>query len=68
MKGRKHDFTGLNPKLFMNHLNKIIVKPLVIYQEGDISISVGQTFDHEIITLLKKTVYGTKGLSYLHTK
>jgi hypothetical protein len=51
----------------MNHLNKIIVKPLVIHQAGDISISVGQTFDDEVINLLKRTTYGTKGPKYQHT-
>lgn len=51
----------------MNHLNKIIVKPLVIYREYDISISVGQTFTDEIVNLLKRTIYGTKGPKYQHT-
>ena len=51
----------------MNHLNRIIVKPLIIHQQGDISISVGQTFEDEIINLLKRTIYGTKGPKYQHT-
>ena len=51
----------------MNHLNKIIVKSLVIHQEGSISISVGQAFDDEIVNLLKRTIYGTKGPKYQHT-
>jgi GNAT superfamily N-acetyltransferase len=51
----------------MNHLNKIIVKPLIIHQSGDISISVGQSFDNEIVNLLKRTVYGTKGPRYQHS-
>ena len=51
----------------MNHLNRIIVKKLIIYQQGDVSISVGQTFDDEIINLLKRTIYGTRGPKYQHT-
>ena len=51
----------------MKHLNRIIIKPLIIYQQGDISISVGKTFDDEIINLLKRTIYGTKSPKYQHT-
>ena len=51
----------------MNHLNRILVKPLIIHQQGNISISVGQTFEDEIISLLKRTIYGTRGLKYQHT-
>jgi GNAT superfamily N-acetyltransferase len=51
----------------MNHSKGIIVQSSIIYQEGQISISVGQTFDNAIIALLKKTIYGTKGPKYQHT-
>ena len=51
----------------MNHLNRIIVKPLIIHRQGDISIAVGQAFDGEIVNLLKRTIYGTKGPKYQHT-
>ena len=51
----------------MNHLNKIIVKPLIIHQENDTIISVSQTFDDEVVRLLKRTTYGTKGPKYQHT-
>ncbi len=51
----------------MNHLNKIIVEPLEVYHKADISIYVGQTFDDEVVSLLKRTIYGTKGPKYQHT-
>ena len=51
----------------MNHLNRIIVNSLVLYHQRDISISVGQTFDNEIVNLLKRTTYGTSGSKYQHT-
>ena len=54
-------------QILMNHLNRIIVKTLIIHQQGDISISVGQTFEDEIVSLLKRTIYGTKGPKYQHT-
>ena len=51
----------------MNHLERIIVKNSLIYQEGQITITVGQTFDGSVVALLKKTTYGTKGPKYQHT-
>ena len=51
----------------MNHLNRIIVNSLILYQQGDISIAVGQTFEDETVNLLKRTIYGTKGPKYQHT-
>jgi GNAT superfamily N-acetyltransferase len=51
----------------MNHSKGIIVQSSIIHQEGLISISVGQTFDNAIVSLLKKSIYGTKGPKYQHT-
>ncbi len=51
----------------MNHLERIIVKNSIFYQEGQITITVGQTFDDFAVALLKKTIYGTKGPKYQHT-
>ena len=51
----------------MNHLNRIIVNSLILYQQGDIFIAVGQTFDDKIVILLKQTIYGTNGPKYQHT-
>ena len=51
----------------MNHLNKIIIESLIIHQVDDISISVGQTFNDEVVNLLKRTIYGTRGPKYQHT-
>jgi L-amino acid N-acyltransferase YncA len=51
----------------MNHLDRIVVKKSVIYQEGLFTITVDKTFDSTILTLLRKTIYGTKGPKYQHT-
>jgi GNAT superfamily N-acetyltransferase len=51
----------------MSQLERIIVKKSVIYSEEKISVTVGKTFDNEIISLLKRTIYGTKSPKYQHT-
>jgi GNAT superfamily N-acetyltransferase len=51
----------------MNHLECIIVKKSVVYQDGEFTITVEKTFDDTILTLLRKTIYGTKGPKYKHT-
>jgi L-amino acid N-acyltransferase YncA len=51
----------------MNHLERIIVKKSIVYQEGELTISMGGTFDNSIVNLLKKTIYGTNGPKYQHT-
>jgi L-amino acid N-acyltransferase YncA len=51
----------------MNHLDPIVVKKSVIYQEGLFTITVDKTFDNTIFALLGKTIYGTKGPKYQHT-
>jgi L-amino acid N-acyltransferase YncA len=51
----------------MNHLDRIVVKKSVIYQEGLFTITVDKTFDNTILALLRKTIYGTKGPKYQHT-
>jgi L-amino acid N-acyltransferase YncA len=51
----------------MNHLERIIVKKSIVYQEGELTISLGGTFENSIVNLLKKTIYGTNGPKYQHT-
>lgn len=51
----------------MNHLKRIIVKETIHYRDKQVSISVERTFDSSIVSLLKKTIYGTKGPKYQHT-
>lgn len=51
----------------MNYLKHIIAEKKVIYQVGELYISVEPTFDDSIVNLLKKTTYGTKGPKYQHT-
>jgi L-amino acid N-acyltransferase YncA len=51
----------------MNHLERIIVKKSIVYQDGELSISVGVTFDNSIVGLLKKSIYGTEGPKYQHS-
>jgi L-amino acid N-acyltransferase YncA len=53
--------------VIMNHLDRIVVKKSVIYQEGLFTITVDKTFDNTILALLRKTIYGTKGPKYQHT-
>ena len=55
------------PEYFMEDLERISVKESIIFQEGQITISVKQTVDDSVIDLLKATIYGTKGPKFQQT-
>ena len=57
----------INPKSIMNHLKRIIVRKSILYQEGEITVSVEQTADKSVVSLLQRTIYGTNGPKFQQT-